>query len=355
MPQQRLLLEVVWEALEDAGVPPDQLAGSLTGVFVGITTTDYSKRIDFADPAHSDAYAATGNALNAAAGRISFVLGLQGPCVAMDTACSSSLVAIHLACQSLRTGESNSALAGGVNVILSPEPFILFSKWGMMAPDGRCKAFDAAADGFVRAEGCGVIVLKRLSDALVGGDRILALIRGSAVNQDGRSSGLTVPNGLAQQAAISRALEFAGIDPAQVSYVEAHGTGTSLGDPIEVGHWGSVWKGRATDQPSTDWFGENQPRSYRGSLAGVAGLIKVVLALQHREPRPICTLRTEPQFPGRNCHSLWPRRYNPGWKSESPDCGGEFIWVQWDQRACGVGRGAGGGAERGEGQRRRRG
>src|SRR5262245_39002015 len=223
-PQQRLLLEVAWEALENAAIAPDRLHGSSTGVFIGITTGDYAKIVGVGEAQQTDVYAATGNALNAAAGRLSFVLGLHGPCMAVDTACSSSLTAVHLACQSLRNGECNLALAGGVNVVLLPEASILFSKWGMLAPDGRCKTFDASADGFVRAEGCGVVALKRLSDARASGDQILALIRGSAVNQDGASSGLTVPNGPAQQMVIRAALGRAGVEPSDVDYVEAHGT-----------------------------------------------------------------------------------------------------------------------------------
>ncbi|MGQ3076360.1 MAG: beta-ketoacyl synthase N-terminal-like domain-containing protein, partial [Ferrovibrionaceae bacterium] len=174
---------------------------------------DYSNRIDVADPARSDIYLATGTALNAAAGRVSFTFGFRGPCMAIDTACSSSLVAIHTACQSLRNGESNLVLAGGVNAILSPDPFVLISKWGMLSPDGRCKTFDASANGFVRGEGCGLIVLERLSDAVANGRRILGVIPGSAINQDGRSSGLTVPNGLAQQEVVRQALASARLKP----------------------------------------------------------------------------------------------------------------------------------------------
>ena len=228
-PQQRLVLEVTWEALERGGIAPDSLRSSQTSVFVGITTNDYAHLNMMRDPAELDAYAATGSALNVVPGRVAYTLGLQGASIAIDTACSSSLVAVHLACQSLRSRESDMALAGGVNVLLRPEPFICFSRWGMMAPDGRCKAFDARADGFVRGEGCGMIVLKRLSDALANGDTILALIRGSAVNQDGRSSGLTVPNGLSQRAVIQHALLNAGVNPAEIGYVEAHGTGTCTG------------------------------------------------------------------------------------------------------------------------------
>ena len=262
-PQHRLLLEVAWEALEHGGQPPDGLAGSATGVFVGITGTEYLQLLmQSAAPATLDAYVLTGNTLNAAPGRLAYVLGLQGPSVAVDTACSSSLVAVHLACQSLRAGECRMALAGGVNVVLSPKMLVCFSRWGMMAPDGRCKTFDARADGFVRSEGCGIVVLKRLSDALSDGDRVLALLKGSAVNQDGRSSGLTVPNGQAQQAVVRGALESAGVKAAQVSYVEAHGTGTALGDPIEVEALAAVLgEGRPADRPAGDWIGEDQSRT----------------------------------------------------------------------------------------------
>ncbi|HVK65324.1 MAG TPA: polyketide synthase, partial [Polyangium sp.] len=233
-PQQRLLLEVAWEALERAGQMPERLAGSRTGVFVGIWALDYQQRVLALSPDKLDAYSFTGNVLSTAAGRLSYVLGLQGPAMSVETACSSSLTAIHLACQSLRSGESNLALAGGVNLMLSPTTTKLLSKTQALSPDGRCKTFDARANGFVRGEGCGVVVLKRLSDAERDGDPIIAVIRGSAVNQDGRSTGLTAPNVLSQQALLRQALENARVAPSDVGYVEAHGTGTSLGDPIEV-------------------------------------------------------------------------------------------------------------------------
>jgi len=297
-PQQRLLLEVAWEALEDAAIPADGLDGSLTGVFVGITSMDYAQRIDVADPARSDIYLATGTALNAAAGRISFTLGLQGPCMAIDTACSSSLVAIHTACQSLRNRESHLVLAGGVNAILSPDPFVLISKWGMLSPDGRCKTFDATANGFVRGEGCGLLVLERLSDALANGRNVLAVIRGSSINQDGHSSGLTVPNGLAQQAVVRQALAAARLQPTDVSYVEAHGTGTSLGDPIEVEALAAVYgEGRDASQP----FEIGSVKSNVGHLeaaSGVTGLIKVVLAMQHGQlPASLHVTQPTPAIP----------------------------------------------------------
>ena len=285
-PQQRLLLETAYESLESAGLAVEQLAGTATGVFVGITTSDYARLMQAGGSQNSDVYSATGGALNAAAGRISFTFGFQGPCVALDTACSSSLVAAHLACQSLRTGESDLALAAGVNLILSPEAMVLFSKWGMMAPDGACKTFDADADGFVRAEGCAVIALKRLSDALAAGDPILAVIRGSAVNSDGRSSGLTVPNGPAQEAVLRKALANAGLKAADIDYVEAHGTGTPLGDPIEVEALGAVL---GVGRPAGSPLRIGSVKSNLGhaeAASGLAGLLKTVMALRHETLPP---------------------------------------------------------------------
>ena len=217
-PQQRLLLEVTWEALQDAGQVPERLAGTQTGVFIGIATNDYG-RLQWNDLARIDAYAGTGNALSIAANRISYLFDFRGPSIAMDTACSSSLVAVHLACSSLRSGESTLAVAGGVNLILSPAIAINFTKAGAMAPDGRCKTFDARANGYVRSEGAGVVVLKPLSHALADGDPIYAVIRGSAVNQDGRSNGLMAPNPLAQEAVLCEAYRQAGVSPGAVQYV----------------------------------------------------------------------------------------------------------------------------------------
>jgi myxalamid-type polyketide synthase MxaC len=287
-PQQRLLLEVTWEALENAGIAPTLLRGSATGVFVGITTSDYAHLAVASDATNLDVYTATGCALNVAAGRLSYVLGLNGPAMAVDTACSSSLVAVHLACQSLRGRECDLAVAGGVNLLLTPESFICLSKMGMMAPDGRCKTFDERADGFVRGEGCGIIALKRLSDALAADDRVLALIRGTAVNQDGASSGLTVPNGRAQQALIRAALKAARLEPHDLDYVEAHGTGTALGDPIELEALATVFgKNRPADQPLR--VGSVKANfGHLESAAGIAGLIKVVLSMEHEEiPRQL--------------------------------------------------------------------
>jgi len=284
-PQQRLLLEVAWEALENAGQAPDQLAGSQTGVFIGISSSDYS-RLQFEDCDRIDAYTGTGNALSIAANRLSYVLDLRGPSLAVDTACSSSLVAVHLAGQSLQNKECNLALAGGVNLILSPELTITFSQARMMATDGRCKTFSADADGYVRGEGCGVVLLKRLSDALRDGDNILAVIKGSAINQDGRSNGITAPNGPSQQAVIRQALENAGVAPAQISYVETHGTGTSLGDPIEVDSLKAVlMSDRSPNEPCV--LGSVKTNiGHLEAAAGIASLIKVVLSLQHGEIPP---------------------------------------------------------------------
>lgn len=283
-PQQRLLLEVTWEALENAGHSPEKLMGSQTGVFVGISGSDYLQLLVNAGQANIDAYMASGNAHSIASGRLSYFLGTTGPSLSIDTACSSSLVAIHTAVQSLRNGECDLALAGGVNVILAPETSIALSKSQMLAADGRCKTFDARADGFVRGEGCGMIVLKRLSDALQNGDRILAVIRGTAVNQDGRSNGLTAPNGPSQEAVIRAALRNAGVQPEQISYVETHGTGTSLGDPIEVQALGSVLCQKRSTPLMLGSVKTNV--GHLESAAGVAGLIKTVLALQHGEIPP---------------------------------------------------------------------
>ncbi len=279
-PQQRLLLEVAYEAIEDAGLTRERLAGSKTGVYVASTAFDYA-HLQLSDRESISAHTVTGSVHCILANRLSFLFDLQGPSLALDTACSSSLVAIHLACQGLRGRETEIAVAGGVNLILSPEIAVSLSKWGMMAADGRCKTFDARADGFVRAEGCGIVVLKRLADALADGDAIHAVVRGSAVNQDGRSSALTAPNGLAQQAVIRAALEQAGLAPDQISYVEAHGTGTVLGDPIEVEALAEVY-GRPRDDGQPLVVGAVKTNiGHLEAAAGVAGLIKVILALKH--------------------------------------------------------------------------
>jgi acyl transferase domain-containing protein len=276
-PSQRLVLEVAWEALENAGYA--NLAGSRTGVFIGVIGNDYGIQ-RFSRPDDLTPYAVTGNAHSIVSGRLAYLLDLRGPAVSIDTACSSSLLAVHLACQSLRTGECDMALAGGVNVILSPLATIGFSQFGMMSPDGRCRTFDARANGFVRGEGCGMVVLKRLSDAVAAGDEVLAVIRGGAVNQDGRSTGLTAPNVLSQRDLLRRALETSGVEAGQVSYVEAHGTGTNIGDPIEVEALADVYPAA----PGAEWhLGSVKTNvGHLEAAAGIAGLIKVILALRHR-------------------------------------------------------------------------
>lgn len=278
-PQQRLLLEVTWEALEHAGVAPNSLIGQSVGVFVGICGIDYWHQLLQRDPSEIDAYLTTGNTHSTASGRLSHLLGSTGPCLSIDAACASSLVAVHLACQSLRQRECDLAIVGGVNRILSPKTMINFCKAKMLSPSGRCKSFDVSADGFVRSEGCGVVILKRLSDAVADRDAVQGVILGSATNHDGRSGGLTVPNGLAQQAVIRQTLSQSRLSPNQISYVEAHGTGTVLGDSIELEALSSVFG----DRTSPLWIGSVKTNiGHLEAACGVAGLIKVALALQHQ-------------------------------------------------------------------------
>jgi acyl transferase domain-containing protein len=278
-PQQRLLLEVAWEALENAGINPHSIRGTQTGVFIGLTTNDYYHSVaGKLRREQIDAYIPFGNASNFAAGRLSYFLGARGPAVVLDTACSSSLVSIHLACESLRRRETDTALAAGVNLILSPENSIACSRFGMLSADGSCKSFDADANGYVRSEGCGIVVLKRLEDAQRDGDTVLAVVRGSAVNQDGASSGQTVPNGPAQQALMRQALQVARLGPAEVDYIEAHGTGTGLGDPIELDALAEVYGERDGSAPLV--LGSVKTNlGHLESAAGVAGFIKTVLSL----------------------------------------------------------------------------
>ncbi|MPZ81287.1 MAG: acyltransferase domain-containing protein [Actinophytocola sp.] len=281
-PQQRILLETAWEALEHAGLPPRDLAGSDTGVYVGVCTGDYGRRL-LEDLPSIDAWSGIGAATCALANRISYALDLRGPSLVTDTACSASLVALHLACQSLRAGESTVAIAAGVNLIVSPGETLSLDAAGALSPDGRCKPFDAAADGYGRSEGCGVLVLKRLPDAQRDGDRILALVRGSAVNQDGRTNGIMAPSGPAQEHVMRRACEQAAVDPATVDYVEAHGTGTRLGDPLEAAALSAVYgAGRAADEPCLLGSVKSNIGHLEGA-AGVAGVIKAVLALDKAE------------------------------------------------------------------------
>lgn len=280
-PQQRLALEVAWEALEDAGTDPAGLAGSRTGVFMGVSSFDHGTAL-FGSLDGAQPYDGTGGALSIVANRLSYCLDLRGPSMVVDTACSSSLVAVHLACQALRTGEADLALAGGVNVITSPRIALSFSQGGLMAADGRCKPFDHRADGYVRSEGVGVVVLKPLDAALAAGDRVYAVVRGGAVNQDGRTNGLTAPNGPSQEAVLRAAYRTTGVPAADVGYVEAHGTGTAVGDPIEVAALAAVLgRGRPAGEP----LRVGSVKSNLGHLeaaAGVTGLIKTALSLHHR-------------------------------------------------------------------------
>lgn len=292
-PQQRLLLETAWQAMQDAGMVRERLSGQLTGVFIGVTSNDHSQiSLETGDVSNIDTYHITGNTNNAAAGRLSYVMGLRGPCMAIDTACSSSLTAMHQAVRCLQSGECDAALTGGVNLMLSPVTNLALSKTKVLSPAGCCRTFDQDADGMVRGEGCGVVVLKRLRDAQQDGDRILAVVRGSAVNQDGPSSGLTVPNGPAQEALVRNALKQAGLQADDVDYVEAHGTGTSLGDPIELKALANVYAASRSPRRPLLVGSVKTNIGHLEAGAGVAGLIKLVLALQHEELPPHLHFKT---------------------------------------------------------------
>ncbi len=296
-PQQRVFLEVVWAALEDGGILPKDLSGSSTGVFVGISTNDYGQWL-MAGPEAVGTYTTTGLASTMAANRLSYLLNLRGPSLAIDTACSSSLVAVHLACQSLRSGEAEVAIAGGVNLILRPELTIGFSKLNALSPDSRCKAFDAAANGFVRSEGAGAVVLKPLSEAIAQGDSIYVVIRGSGVNQDGRTNGLTAPSREAQEQVVQAAFFQAGLSPEQVDYVEAHGTGTLLGDPIEAKALGNVLQSRPLEGPPVRMGSVKSNIGHTEAAAGIASLIKTALCVKHRTLVPSIHFKTpNPHIP----------------------------------------------------------
>ena len=280
-PQQRLLLEVSWLALENAAISPDSTFGTKTGVYFGLAANDYAQlQLGALRQSDMEPHFASGAGHSVASGRLSYILGWHGPSVSIDTACSSSLVAVQLASSALQHGDCSMALAGGVNLILSAESSIAFSRAGMLSSSGRVLSF-GRGDGFVRGEGCGVVVLKRLRAAVAAGDRVLGVIRGSAVNHDGPGSGLTVPNGRAQAMLLRSALQSAGLEPSAVGYVEAHGTGTRLGDPIEAEALGEVFAG-----PREAPLRIGSVKTNLGHLeaaAGIAGLIKLVLALEHRE------------------------------------------------------------------------
>jgi acyl transferase domain-containing protein len=290
-PQQRLFLETAWHALEDAGLPKEQIAGGETGVFVGVHnhSSDY-QAMQFGNLEKLDAWSATGTAHDMIAGRLAYWLDLHGPAIAINTACSSSLAAVHLACRCLRAGDCATAVAAGVNLLLTPGSTVAASQLQLLSPDGHCRTFDARAQGMGRGEGCGVVVLKKLSAAQQAGDRVLAVIRGSAINQDGRTNGLTAPNGLAQQRVIVQALAEAGVQPGEVDYIETHGTGTALGDPIEVESIAAVFGGEGRKAPCTLGAVKANLGHLEGA-AGLAGLIKVVMVLRHGWIPPVANLQ----------------------------------------------------------------
>ncbi|MEL6354895.1 MAG: type I polyketide synthase [Cyanobacteria bacterium J06627_28] len=322
-PQQRLLLEVSYTALENAGLPPFDLQGSATGVFVGLCFNDYAQRsVHSGDLSRITGFSALGNTRSIAAGRIAYTFGFQGPTMQLDTTCSSSLLSIHLACQSLRQGESNLALAGGVNLMLSPEVTVGFCKLKALSPDGRCRTFDASADGYGRGEGCGIVVLKRLSDAIANQDNILALVKGSAVNHDGQSNGLTAPNGTAQTAVIRQALANAHLSPHQIQYVEAHGTGTPLGDPIELLALDRALGSSTTEHQNSPVFVGSVKTNFGHleSAAGVAGLMKVILSIQHGQiPPHLHFTQPNPHVPWERIAVKIPRQLTPWPTAELED------------------------------------
>ena len=285
-PQQRLIMEVAWEALEDAGIPPLDLAGSATGVFIATLATDYATDLFTAYGDRVDAYSGTGTTTSLNSARVSYFLDLHGPSLTVDTACSGSLAAFQLACESLRRGDCTLALAGGVNLLLRPDGYLFFSKAGALSPDGRCKPFDARANGIVRSDGVGVLVLKLLARALADGDQVYALIVGSAINQDGRSTGVMAPNGKAQEELLRLAYGRAGVSPSELQYIEAHGTGTNVGDPVEARALGAVLR---AGRPADGFCALGSVKSNIGhaeAAAGTAGIIKVALAMKHRQLPP---------------------------------------------------------------------
>ncbi|OOK66493.1 beta-ketoacyl synthase, C-terminal domain protein [Mycobacterium kansasii] len=338
-PQQRLLLETSWEAVEHAGLAPKSLTGTLTGVFIGIAHSDYA-HVTAEAGALEDAYGFTGIPFSMASGRISYALGLRGPAVSLDTACSSSLFAVHMACRSLNDGESDLALAGGCMVMLEPRIGASASALGMLSPTGRCRAFDVSADGFVRSEGCAVVLLKRLRDALRDGDRILAVLRGTATNQDGRTENISIPSAQAQAQAYRAALRAAGVDPATIGMVEAHGTGTPVGDPVEFTSLAEVY---GVERACAIGSAKSN-LGHTEAASGVVGLIKAILSLQHGRCRRCCTSPNCPMaWPGLIPNFLCRRTLRPGPNkmTRCPAGGGVVVWDVGHQRArhCGTGSG----------------
>lgn len=318
-PQQRLLLEVSWEALENAGIPTEAIKGSATGVFIGICGTDYWHQLLSRNPNQIDAYLTTGNTHSLASGRLSHFYGLTAPSISLDTACSSSLVAVHLAIKSLRDRESNLAIVGGVNRLIAPEVSINFSQAKMLSPDGLCKTFDTSANGFVRSEGCGIVILKRLSDAIADRDRIQAVLLGSAVNQDGRTSSITTPHSLSQQAVIKQALDNSNLEPTQISYLESHGTGTSLGDLIEIEALGSVF----SDNEQLIVGAVKTNIGHLEAASGIASLIKTVLSLQKSTiPANLHLQQPNNQIDWQNLPFTLPQNNLPWKKTQQPRIAG---------------------------------
>jgi acyl transferase domain-containing protein len=309
-PQQRLLLEVSWETLEHAGIPPSTLGGTRTGVYVGVMTAEYAELIRDANAI--DLHAATGSAPSVIAGRLSHFYGLQGPALVVDTACSSSLTSVHLACQALRKGECDHAFAAGLNLLLSARAYEAERRAGMLAADGRCKTFDARADGIGRGEGVGVVLLRRLSDAVAAGNEVLAVIRGSAMNHDGRSSGMTTPNERAQERVLQDALSNARVAPHEVGFIEAHGTGTSLGDPVEVGALATVFgRDRTAARPLLVGAAKANFGHLEGA-AGILGFMKAALVVMHGEVPPQLHIeRLNPLIPWSRIPIAVPRARQP--------------------------------------------
>ena len=341
-PQQRILLELSWEALEDAGINPETIRGGNVGVFIGVSSIDYADVSIHDNIDRVNSYSLTGSCQSALAGRISFILGLEGPCMSIDTACSSSLVAVDSACTYLRLRKTGMALAGGFNLMLNPDMQICLTKLQALSPDGLCRSFDAEANGYVRSEGGGLVVLKRLEDALAEGDRVLGVIRGSFVNQDGQSTGISAPNEKSQEKVIQSALRDAGVGGNQIDYIEAHGTGTRVGDKTEITAIGNVMK-LARDQASPVLVGSVKSNiGHLEAASGIAGLQKVILSLKHEiipgnlhftTPNPSIDWE---KLPRAGCCPQYPLAK----KRQTPFGGYQFLWFCGDQRPSDSGRAA---------------